>query len=156
MRFPGHGDPLGGWLGVLFLRVFSCGVVVTLLIIRYRTGVTTPTRHTPTLGSEGGSGTMRFPGPGDPRAGWLGVLFLRVFSCSVVVTLLIIRYRTGVTTLSRLGVVGHRRSRKCPTSFSRATVQISGSVYLGTRTPRSEPWPYGCVRNPLFPTTPDC
>ena len=53
-------------------------------------------RHKMIFGSRGSLG------------GWLGVLSLACVVCGVVVTLLIIRYSTGVTTLSRLGVLRHR------------------------------------------------
>eukprot|EP01044_Picomonas_judraskeda_P013498 COSAG03_NODE_2047_length_3188_cov_27.232761_3_plen_57_part_00 len=55
MRFPGPGDPMAGLHNTSC--VFVCGVVVTLPSIRHSTGLPTPFRHTPTLGSEGGSGT---------------------------------------------------------------------------------------------------
>ena len=63
MRFPGPGDPLGGLhnTSCVFVCVVVCLAYIPLPHISVHF---VPTRHTPTLGSEGGPGTMRFPGLG--------------------------------------------------------------------------------------------
>ena len=76
MRFPGPGDPVAGLHNTSC--VFVCALVCVLMFYtdsahKCTLGPDSAWRAIPTLGSEGGPGTMRFPGPGDPLGGWLGV-----------------------------------------------------------------------------------
>ena len=84
------------WLACYGLR-FSLRFVISAL------AATVPTKRG-RWPRWGGPGTTRFSGLGDPMVGWLGVLSLACMYVWCCGHSYLIRYHTGVTTLSRLDV----------------------------------------------------